>query len=156
MTPTFQAKIERGKLFIADREQFDRYIESLVGVVEIIVKPWKQKRTDEQNKYLWGVVYKCLSDWNGNSTEEWHEICKQMFLPPHQVMFERKFYTMRLTTTTKSTKEFAEYVDKIIQFAAEHGVVIPPPERVDVRVTLRVGTLVSTKLKKEPKCEHQD
>lgn len=129
-TPVFKGIVKNGKLTLTNQAAFLEYVRGLDGEVRLTVGKEEKNRTVDQNKFLWGVCYKALSDWNGNSAEEWHEMCKQMFLPPHQVMFEGKLFTMRLTTTTKSRKDFGEYVDKIIQFAAEHGVIIPMAQNI--------------------------
>jgi hypothetical protein len=43
------------------------------GPVEITWRPWKAKRSDAQNRYLWGVVYRTLRDATGQIEADWHE-----------------------------------------------------------------------------------
>jgi len=94
--------------------------------IEII----KNNRSNNQNRYYWGVVLKYISNNTGSTPEELHDVFKPMFLKEF-ISFngsevERVKDTKRLTTL-----EFEAYLTKIRTFAsAELGVFIPLPNEV--------------------------
>jgi len=102
---------------------------------EISVRPWKSKRSLQQNRYLFGVVYERIrlhvqeSTGEIYSAEDIHEAMKQKFLPADIVEIGDERFTVARTTTRLTVREFAEYVDSIIGYAAEHlGLVVPAPD----------------------------
>jgi len=130
MEPIFSGRVENGKLVIENLDKFREYLTTLQDRVQIIVrKPKKKQRSNEQNRYLWGVCYKLLSEWSGDTTEEWHEICKQMFVEPTKKIIDGNTYEIRKSSTALNTKEFTDYIEKIRRFGAEHGVIIPDPDQ---------------------------
>ena len=130
MEPIFSGRVENGRLVIENLDKFREYLTTLQDRVQIIVrKPKKKQRSNEQNRYLWGVCYKLLSEWSGDTTEEWHEICKQMFVEPTKKIIDGNTYEIRKSSTALNTKEFTDYIEKIRRFGAEHGVIIPDPDQ---------------------------
>jgi len=121
------------------------------------VTPWEQKRSDLQNKYLWGWLYRYLSDKleeGGiviplDDGREWpynpdmlHEIFKDRFLCYDTISVkgqERKlcYSTTNLLIKPKEGDEqrgFARYVTQIKQFAIQvWGIDIPPTYNDDYR-----------------------
>lgn len=96
--------------------------------MQLSVEPYKHPRTNQQNKYLWSVVYKAISDHTGHHVNEIHDACKKMFLAPNFVRMGSKEEQIAGSTTELSTKEFGEYVDRVIAFAGtELSMAIPPP-----------------------------
>ena len=93
------------------------------------VKAYRKRRSDEQNRYLWGVCYKALRDATGQDADDWHE-----YMLGEWSGWERfeMFGKQRLRPMRRSAKlttvEFADYVAFIQMRAAEHGVYIPDPE----------------------------
>lgn len=96
---------------------------------KIEVSQYVRKRSDEQNRYLWGVAYKILGDAIGCTTAEVHEF----MLGEHfgweklEILGRTKLRPMRRSAKL-STVEFAEYVDAIQRRAALHGILIPDPD----------------------------
>jgi len=130
MEPIFSGRVENGRLVIENLDKFREYLTTLQDRVQIIVrKPKKKQRSNEQNRYLRGVCYKLLSEWSGDTTEEWHEICKQMFVEPTKKIIDGNTYEIRKSSTALNTKEFTDYIEKIRRFGAEHGVIIPDPDQ---------------------------
>ncbi|MFH2074566.1 MAG: hypothetical protein ABIJ57_04345, partial [Pseudomonadota bacterium] len=94
----------------------------------------KVKRSDEQNRYYWGVVVSILADHFGYEPEELHEEMKLMFNPIQSKIDPSR--TIGGSTTKMSTVEFFSdedsYVERICRWSAtEHGVYIPPPEKAE-------------------------
>ena len=81
-------------------------------------------RTNLQNRYYWVAVVGIPAQHFGYLPEEMHDAYKLMFLNLND---EGKPKTIR-STTTLSTKEFSEYVDKCAQWCAENEIVIPEAE----------------------------
>lgn len=99
----------------------------------VCLEPVRSIRSLKANSYYWGIVLPyvspIISELYGESftDEEAHELLKRTFLPSREVTNHETGETVELTSTTtnKDSKEFAEYVDKIILFCAENGVAVP-------------------------------
>jgi hypothetical protein len=127
LTPIFKATCQSGRLSFDNREAFARYILTLKdGPVEVIVRRARVQRSDNQNKYYWACVIPLISEWSGYEHEEVHDALKQRFLTEHH---EGGLDRVR-STSTLSTSEFTEYVERCRRFAAEHGVYVPDPGEV--------------------------
>ena len=117
----------------------ERVLGNLVRFVQSLPdsKAWKveiaqyaRRRSDEQNRYLWGVVYpafeQALEGWDKEDI--------------HEFLLGEKFGWTRLEgmgrpkvkplkRSSKLTKaEFADYVDFCQRKGAEHGIYVPDPE----------------------------
>lgn len=106
---------------------------TIPGEIELSVGKRKSKRSDAQNRYLWGVVYKIICDYNGDTDEDIHEYCLEKFAP-------RRFMELgsdRIKVVKRSSKmdklEFSDYVESIKQWAAEtFSLYIPDPNEIDL------------------------
>jgi len=76
----------------------------------------KSKRSNPQNRYLWGVVYPIIGNKLGYDTETVHEVFKQKFGVKVEL---RNNITIPKSTTKYTTIEFNEYIDNICKFALE-------------------------------------
>jgi hypothetical protein len=93
------------------------------------VSEYKSRRSDEQNRYLWGVVYatilKHLPGWDAEDVHDY-------FLGEHfgwetlEGMGRKRVKPIRRSSRLNKT-EFAEYVAFIQRAMAERGVYIPEP-----------------------------
>ena len=138
VVPIFQADIVDGKLKMLDhvKAAISRWCRTFKtgSHVEIVIRKHRAKRSDEQNRYYWGVEIAILSNHFGYDPEEMHEEMKLMFNPiPSKIDPSR---TIGGSTTKMSTVEFfsdeQSYVERIARWAAsEHGIYIPPPEKAE-------------------------
>ena len=100
----------------------------------ITVEVYRKKRSREQNAYLWGVVYPTIqtaiqeSRGEDYSCDDIHEWFRDKYLPKRVITIKGETKVARPSTTTLDVKEFGEYLDRIICFCAENGIVIPDPE----------------------------
>lgn len=102
------------------------------GKWRLSVEPYKPRRSDNQNRYLWGVVYPTIiekAQLEGWDKDDLHEF----FLIDHfgsEVIegFGRKRHKPLKRSAKLSTTEFMDYIAHIQRFAAERGIVIPDPE----------------------------
>jgi hypothetical protein len=110
------AKIKGKKLIPANTRNYENALSLYEGleVVITIAKPTKS-RTNPQNAYLWAVPYRMISDETGNDIDSVHHYMAGMFLSEKTSgLIDQVKSTTRLTTV-----EFSEYIEKIIQWAAE-------------------------------------
>ena len=119
-----------GKLNFFKRKTLDTFILSLKdGPFVLSLKSGGKKRTLPQNAYYWSVVIDYLRRHFGYEEQEMHDALRWQFLKVRSDD-PKKPDTVK-STTDLSTKEFIEYLDTIIRWAAvEYGVVIPDPEEV--------------------------
>lgn len=137
--PIFEGDIVDGKLklFPHVRESISRWCQTFKSGshVDITIRKHKEKRTNEQNRYYFGVVIPILADQFGyDNPEDIHADLKRLFNPIESKIMPGE--TIGGTTTTLSTVEFMaaddSYVERICRWAAtEHGVFIPPPEKIE-------------------------
>ena len=103
--------------------------------IDITIRKHKEKRTNEQNRYYFGVVVPILADFFGHDNiDDMHEDLKLEFNPVKSKIDPSKI--IGGTTTKLSTVEFfsAEdsYVNRICRWAAsEYGIFIPPPKKAE-------------------------
>lgn len=109
--------------------------------VEVVIKRARKQRSNAQNAYYWGVVVpfvlrgfielgNSLTEGNPDDHELIHEFLKAKFLRNGAEIVDADGLVHELpgSTTKTTTVEFMEYLDRIINFAAESlNVVIPPP-----------------------------
>ena len=132
MTPRWEGKIVSGRPILDDPDMFKKYCLSLEGnSVFVTVEKMKNIRSNAQNRYLWGVLYKLISDSLGWEIEDVHTFCKQEFNPKH-IELKGEEWKVGGSTTKMSTIEFSEYVEKIQRFFAEHAnLSLPDPNQAD-------------------------
>lgn len=114
---------------VQDREKllrwFNRYLDTCPNgdmLIEFVSAP----RTQAQNAYYW-VVTGIIARNLGISSDELHEYFKEMYLPKQEYFVAIKKKQIQ-STTILNVDEMAAMIDKVILFAAEHGVVIPDLE----------------------------
>jgi len=99
----------------------------------VTIAPYKKRRSDQQNRYLWGVAYKALKDATGQPADDWHEY----FLGEHfgwesVELFGKKKLRPIQRSSKLSTMEFMDFVDFIQMRAAEYNIYIPDPNEGDL------------------------
>jgi hypothetical protein len=126
MTPVFYMPCRNGKLQI--NANFQKWLDNFDGIVRVVVDKPKNKRSLKQNSFLWGVVYKLISEETGYNTDQIHALMKQMFGEKETVCLGR----VPISTTKYTVEQFSEYWEKIQRWAAEFlDLHIPDPEKVE-------------------------
>lgn len=127
-----KAKIEQGKPVFVNRDRFMKDLEGHEGKdVYISVTLPKTIRSEQQNKYYWGVVIKLLVEEIGHDKDEVHEIMSHMFLR-RELELDGVIYAVGTSTTKLNTKEMEEYLEDIRRWAAvERNMYIPLPNEID-------------------------
>lgn len=105
--------------------------------LRVEVCQYRKRRSDEQNKALWGLAYPILMKATGQPVEDWHEymLGEHFGWVEYTLFGKRKLRPARTTTTgyngesdTLSTVDFAAFFDFIQQRAAENGIYVPDPD----------------------------
>lgn len=96
---------------------------------EVQIRERARRRSDAQNRYLWGVVYKTICDrLEGWEDTDVHEYCLGEYFGWTRLT---GFGKTRLKATRRSKRlnkqEFADYVAWIQRHMAEKGIYIPDP-----------------------------
>lgn len=97
----------------------------------VVISQHKPRRTDAQNRYLWGVCYPAILQGGGETLGGWRaEDLHEYFLGETfgwELMegFGQKRKRPIRRSSTMNKQEFSDYVNTIQQRAAELGIVIP-------------------------------
>jgi hypothetical protein len=135
--PIFSGNIVENKLKLFDHERkaISRWISTFKNgtKIDIVIRKHTKKRTNDQNKYYWGIVIPILADYFGYDTaEDVHADLKLKFNPIQSKIDPDK--TIGGTTTKLSTVDFYSaddsYVERICRWASEEfSIYIPPPQK---------------------------
>lgn len=127
------AEARRGALTY-DRRTFGRLAAQLRdGHYELYVQRLRAARSQQANRYYWGVVIKALCDHTGYTPDELHEVLKQKFLPKSLALLDgngdvKGEFVMGGSTAKLKVDEFHAYLEQVRRFAAEElGVYTPDP-----------------------------
>ena len=98
--------------------------------VTLEVHTRKAKRTDQQNRYLWGAYYPIIAQETGErNLDRLHELFKSLFLTTGIVEVLGRKVRMKKSTTNMSVSEFCEFISSI---ETETGIEPPPVENWDL------------------------
>ena len=105
-----------------------------------VFRPATKRRSSDQNRYYWGVVLPMLAEAfqdagnaispnNPDDLKDLHDFLKARFLPPRILADGRgEAHGLPPSTAGLSTTAFAEYTERVRQFAAEYfSLNIPDP-----------------------------
>jgi hypothetical protein len=131
--PIFRCMNKDGNIIIPARGR--DYLRNLPEIVEVTVKPWRENRSVQQNKYLWGVVYELISEHTGDSPGAVHKFFTAKYLTDTVEIhtpkgtIEQEFIR---STTELNTQEFSEYTNKIKDWARDFlEMHIPDPDKAE-------------------------
>src|SRR3990167_6389614 len=122
MDTVFFAKVEKGKILFSDKDLLKSIISYFEGKdIDVIVRAHRKDRSNLQNRYYWVAVIGIPAKHFGYLPSEMHNAFKMIFL---RKFAEGKPETV-CSTKELSTVEFAEYMEKCIQWCAENSIYIP-------------------------------
>ena len=98
------------------------------GDLEVVIRPYKAKRSYEQNRRLWSLYNQIAEqvwlDGRRYSADVWHEYFKQQFIGcDERVLPSGEIQKIGLSTTKLNTQQMADYQTRIEAWAAEQGVI---------------------------------
>ena len=101
------------------------YLEELIKQgktpqVTIKEKVSGDKRSLEANKFLWGKLYKSISNFTGYLPMEVHLLCGHLFLTEQKTINEIQVPYVR-STTDLSVEEFSLYIQQIESYFSQLG-----------------------------------
>lgn len=140
VTPAFFGHVTTsGKLILDDRSGFVAHTRTFQGqAVEVSIRKKRSKRSLDQNAWLWGVALPLIAEHCGYDQHE-HDMLHYELLAKRFGVVEvashlpdTQPFTMPVQTTSKmNTREFCDYMEWLVRFAAmDLGVEIPLPNEV--------------------------
>jgi len=94
----------------------------------VAISAYRKRRSDQQNRYLWGVAYKALAEATGQPADDWHEymLGEMHGWEEYELFGKRKIRPLQ-RSSKMTTMEFMDFVEFIQSRAAEHGIYISDP-----------------------------
>jgi hypothetical protein len=129
--PLFHGKVEKGRLVLEDSASYRKYIVGMEGKrVSMSVKKYREPRTDNSNRYYWGVVIETIAEHLGYDKDDLHDALKFKFLSSK--CYDEKGLLMIGSTAKLTTDEFTQYINKIVIWAAQDlQIYVPDPGHTD-------------------------
>lgn len=131
-TQSFAAVIRAGaggkKLLVRSQRWYHNQLQKFKDgeQVTLVVHNRRPKRSEAQNRYLWGVFYPLIAEETGEQDlERLHELFKSKFLAKGIVEVLGEKVRLKKSSTELSVSEFCEF---IIAIQGHTGVVAPPTE----------------------------
>lgn len=119
--------VEDGQL-VEGKRALGRLVKSQDGVFMIEKSPYKKDRTLRQNNWYWKVLT-FIGEELGYHPKELHEVFLDEFAPIWTTRnLKGKPVQKPVRSSAMDVEQFGQYLDSIIQFAAEHSIIIPDPE----------------------------
>jgi len=97
----------------------------------VTIEEFKRPRTDQQNRFLWGVVYPCvieagnLEGWTPNDLHEYF-LGECFGWETLEGMGRKKVKPLK-RSSRMNKQEFSDYLEFISMKCADMGIVIPEP-----------------------------
>jgi hypothetical protein len=125
--------VEKGKVKFSNLDLFNEDLRNYEGQeAYLVISKYRKNRSNNQNRYYWGVVIKILSDEFGFEADEMHEVLKQKFQVKETLRIGKEDYVVVKPTHNQNTTEFEEYLSHIRTWASvEMGISIPLPHDVE-------------------------
>ena len=91
------------------------------------IKEFRDNRSNNQNRYMWGCVYDTISKDTGYEVEEIHQLMGKKFLA-----YEKNKEWFVRSTSDLDTKEMEDYLERVRRFASmELNIFIQLPNEKD-------------------------
>jgi hypothetical protein len=121
-------EIEKAAIYLPGESSVGRFIG--VGTLKTILK--KSRRTNDQNALLWSLYEDILrlggESLRGFTKDELHEFFLiDYFGSETKELFGRKKLKPLRRSSRLTKQEFGDYVEHIVRFAAERGIVLQLP-----------------------------
>jgi len=120
--PCFVTAAGSLKVSSDERSRFDQHLKSLAGAdCELVVRKRKSQRSLVQNSYIWGVAYPVIAEALGYDRHEHEELHYGLVAKWGGEHFDKRIGSMvpNKRSSKLSTKEFSDYIDWLVRFAAE-------------------------------------
>jgi hypothetical protein len=103
------------------------------GELELTVRVRRKRRSLDQNAWIWGVAYPLLGEGLGYDRHEIDDMHYALVAKCFGTHVDDRLGTEvpNVRSSKLTTKEFSEYMDWLVRFAAGYGVVIPLPDEAE-------------------------
>ena len=95
--------------------------------LEVFIRDYKPKRSNSQNNLMW-MWYKHIADHIGMTSDDLHEMLKVRWLGTYTKNVEGIDLIYPNSTKKLSTKEMADYLEKLENLGISLEVVLPIPD----------------------------
>lgn len=139
-------RVHAGRLSPPSTHSVQQYIFSIgEGDVEINIKPYREKRSNQQNRYLYGVVYKMAQEAYEESFGEAYsldEVKRDLKIACDHYKIRRtvggELTKEPLPTPNMNTQEFSDLVNRMRRILFERmGCDIPNPDGILYSIEMR-------------------
>lgn len=121
-------KVENGKITIGRHEVADTVAKLEDGYYNLSIEKWKDSRSIQANNLYWKWL-SIIGEYLGYYKEEIHEEMIRMFAPTYTLRgLDGKPRQKKLTTSKMKVDQMAEFMQRVDQFAAEQGIILPRPD----------------------------
>lgn len=94
-------------------------LKSLKGKNVLQIKKWRKARSVNQNKYLWGVIYRYVGQEIGLTADEAHQTMTTHFLSYKKTLPNGTVVKFVRSTTDLDAMEMEAYLEQIRTFMLE-------------------------------------
>ena len=123
-----KVKIQDGKITVGRHELRDKIAKLDDGYYRLKIDKWKDSRSLDQNSLYWKWL-SIIGEDLGYYKEEIHEEMIRMFAPTYTMRgLDGKPKQKKLTTSKMKVNQMAEFMQRVDQFAAEQGIILPRPD----------------------------
>ena len=128
LTASTWREIEKSAIYLPGQTSVERYIG--LGTLKTILK--KSRRSNDQNALLWSLYEDILrlggEELRGFTKDELHEFFLiDYFGSETKELFGRKKLRPLRRSSRLTKSEFSDYVEHVVRFAAERGIVLELP-----------------------------
>jgi hypothetical protein len=122
----------QGVLDIEDRALIHGAIRAHAGYpIDVIVRRHRNQRSLDQNAWLWGVAYPVIAEAIGYDLHEHEDLHYALVAKCFGDHFDKRVGALvpNKRSSKLTTKEFSEYMEWLVRFAAMElgGIVVPLP-----------------------------
>lgn len=130
--------IDRFKLVTSNKESLFNQLNIMLSqneAVEVVAKPWKEKRSLSQNRLLWQwmneISEQAIVNDQKHKPEIWHEYFKRYFCPVKLVPMPAGDDLQIRSTKKLDTGEMHHYLNQIEQWAQGHFYTLTIPHNCE-------------------------
>ena len=137
IAPVFGGRVVGGRVEFDPAEAHARrqHLATLDGQrVEVVIRKRKTQRSLQQSAWLWGVALPLLAESFGYDRHEHESLHYQLLAECFGSSYDQRFgrEMPRVTSSRMTTKEFSDYMEWLVRWAAvEHRCIIPLPNEGD-------------------------
>lgn len=133
----FYGELKDGEFKMNNRDRFLKYVGKMANKdktkpvrIKMTVEKVRKTRSDQQNKYYWGVVVALIADELGYNPWERQDVHNALKEAVRGKMGDERL-KVPISTSTMNTGEFTEYIDDCRRWASmQLGIDIPDPTNI--------------------------